>query len=393
MRSDKGNNENMRRKKTKKKKNKVKLIVFTIFTVLVLFAAGFSAYSWYMLNKFDRHKIDNSDSALGIHEEIANKTSELKDVTNIALFGIDNRSEGEHGRSDSIIILTIDKKHDKIKLSSIMRDSYVNIDGHGKDKINHAYAFGGPQLAIKTINQNYGLNIRDFVTVDFNGLAEIIDALGGLQINIRKDEVQYVNNGILEVSNLNKKEYPYIDGPGMLNLNGVQAVSYSRIRSTAGGDFERTDRQRLVLELMFKKIQTAGVTKYPALVNSLSKYVTTSLGSSDMIKIGTEVLTNGITTVEQQRFPLDGYSTGKTINKVWYLVYNDEVTRKQIYDYIFDDIKPNQGNPDKPDLGNTSTKSSTTNKTSGTTKSSGTSSTSNNKTNTTTKTNSTNTKK
>lgn len=334
---------NKRKTRSEKKKSKKLKIALISILFVVLFLSGFGLFYVYnTLNKVDKTTISRSNEDLGIDKNILNKTSGKDNIINIALYGVDNRSENDRGRSDSIIVLTVDKQHKKLKMSSIMRDSYVNIDGHGKDKINHAYAFGGPQLAIKTLNQNFGLNIKDFVTVDFGNMEDIIDAMGGITLKIRDDEVNYVNIGVNYQASLRGVSPKLLTKPGLQQVDGMQALAYSRIRSTAGGDFERTDRQRIVLEALFNKIKTAGLTQYPSIVNKLSPYVKTSFSSTDMLKLGTDVFTSGMSTIEQERFPLDGYSKGGLINKIWYLQYDEEATKEQIYKYIFEDIKPTQ---------------------------------------------------
>ena len=149
-----------------KKRSKIVLwILGVIISILLLTIGGIYAYGNHLFNKIEKIEIDKSD--VGIKDEVEEKLSAYSDsVINIALFGID-AEDGGVGRSDSIIIATIDTTHKKFKLTSIMRDSYVAIEGHGDDKINHAYAFGGPQLAIKTLNENFDLNIDDFVAVTY----------------------------------------------------------------------------------------------------------------------------------------------------------------------------------------------------------------------------------
>ncbi|SHJ80020.1 transcriptional attenuator, LytR family [Clostridium amylolyticum] len=357
----------------KKKKKGVKIFLLTLF-FLVLFVVGYGAfYTLNILGKVNTTAISKSHADLGIADE--NKHPDKDYITNILLLGIDKRDEKDVGRSDAMMILTLDTKHKKIKLSSIMRDSYVSIDKHGKDKLNHAYAYGGPELAIKTVNQNFGLNITEFVLVDYDGLESIIDALGGVDIDVKKTEFKLVNDYIHDLAVLKKTDPPYLKNSGSQTLNGMQAVAYSRIRYVGDGDYERTERQRRVLSGMFDKIKTAGITKYPTLVNKLLPYVKTSLDTKEILAAGTDVMKSGMSNLEQERFPVDGYNDGKEINKIWYLLFNQEVTKKQMYDYIFEDIKPTPGNVNKPDLGNTSTKSSgsSSSKTSGTTKTSGTS--------------------
>ena len=232
-------------KKTKKKKSiffKIGISLLSILIILIVIGIG-TFYSFF--NKVDKVKIDTTK--LNINEKDLDKYQEIKNIKNIAFFGID-AEDGQAGRSDAIIILTIDSTHKKLKLTSIMRDSYVNIEGHGMDKINHAYAFGGPELAIQTINTNFGLNIEDFVSVNFSSLPKIIDLLGGVDINITAEEVPHIQG---------------IDIEGPHTLTGEQALSYSRIRYATGGDFVRTDRQRTVLNSLLSKFSQMPVTSYP----------------------------------------------------------------------------------------------------------------------------------
>lgn len=332
--------EERNKKLNNKKNNKLKIFLISIFFI-ILFLVGFGAlYIYNALNKVENDKISKSNEDVGIEQETVDKFTGKDKIINIALFGIDNRNSEDKGRSDSIMIFTVDKVTKKLKMSSIMRDSYVNIEGRGKDKINHAYAFGGPQLAIKTINQNFELNIRDYVTVDFGNMEDIIDSLGGIDLNIRQDELKYINAYITELSSLKKVTPPLITQTGNQRVDGIQAVAYSRIRYTSGGDYERTERQRIVLEALLNKIKSSGITQYPSIVNKLLPYVKTSLTSTDILKIGTDVLTSGITKIEQERFPVDGYCNGGYINKIWYLQFDEAATKDQIYKYVFEDIKP-----------------------------------------------------
>jgi LCP family protein required for cell wall assembly len=330
-------------KKTTKKHKILKItLLSTLF--IVLFSASFvGVYAYNLFNKLETTPIDKTNDALGITQEVEQKIAETKkedEVINIALFGLDQRDLKEAGRSDSIVIMSIDKAHKKIKLSSIMRDSYVSISGHGKDKINHAYAFGGPQLAIKTLNETYGLNIKDYATVNFFSLAKLIDALGGVTVEVKSYEVNEINIYIKEVADISKSKYTPIKKAGVQNLNGAQAVSYSRIRHVGDGDYERTERQRRVITALMEKVRAAGITKYPDLVNQLLPYVSTSMNSADIVKIGLDVLTSGITTIEQERFPVDGYGDGQMIKGVYYQVFDQKTAKEQMFKYIYEDVKP-----------------------------------------------------
>ena len=166
------------------------LIIFIIFVVVVV--GGFG-YVFYDLSKINTMKISKKDGDLGIKSTATTNVEQSNDVTNIALFGLDRRAKTDSSRSDSMIVLSIDQKHKKIKMSSLMRDFYVSVDGHGQTKLTHAYAYGGAQLAIKTINKNFNLNIRDYVAVDFYDLENLINAIGGVTINVQQDEVPLIN--------------------------------------------------------------------------------------------------------------------------------------------------------------------------------------------------------
>ncbi len=325
----------------KKKGNKgLKITLLSIFFILI-FIIGFGGfYIFSTLNNMDKETIAKDNESIGIEKETLDKFEGMDDITNILLLGIDSRSTDYVGRSDSMMILTIDNIHNKLKLTSLMRDSYVDIDGHGKDKLNHAYAFGKGQLAIKTVNQNFQLNIKDFVAVDFNGLEDMIDALGGVNMTITNEELASLNSSITEQSRLRGVSPKHIDKAGSYNLNGIQAVAYARIRYASGGDYKRTERQRVVLEAMFNKIKNAGVTQFPAIANELLPNVRTSLSNMQVISLGTKVLSSGISGIEQQRFPLDKHSKGGYIGKVWYLQFDKDATREEIYNYLFNDIKP-----------------------------------------------------
>lgn len=142
-----------------------------------------------------------------------------------------------------------------------------------------------------------------------------------------------------EVANLEKQTFKAITRTGLQNLDGKQAVAYSRIRYTAGGDFVRTERQRTVLSALLTKIQGIGKLEFPSIVAKLLPYTKTSMSSIEIIKLGSAIFTNDIKTIDQERFPLDGYCSGKTIGGVWYLVPDIKATRLQMYKYIYEDVR------------------------------------------------------
>lgn len=302
----------------KKKRIWPKVLISILVVIAIIFSGGYF-YIHNKLSKMNKVEIDKAD--LGISQDISTNYNNTDKIKNIALFGVD-APDGENGRSDSIMIATIDPVHKKLKLTSIMRDSYVNIPDRGLDKINHAYAFGGPQLAIKTINENFGLNIEDYMTVNFSSLPIIIDALGGVDITITDEEVSHI---------------PGISSAGTYTLTGDQALAYSRIRYAEGGDYKRTERQRTVLEGLFAKALSMPASSYVSILDTVLPYVQTNMSSSTILSIGTKALTSFEGQLEQQRFPLDGYCEGEMIDGVYYLTFDVETTKQQFMDYIFKD--------------------------------------------------------
>ena len=329
-------NNNRKNKKNKKKKS----LGFKIFIgfICVVLALGIVAggYVIGMLNKIDNNIVVNPDN-LGIEKEEIQQIENSQKIVNIALFGVD-ATDGNSGRSDATMVATIDPVHKKLKLTSFMRDSYVYINGYGQDKLNHAYAYGNAELAIRTLNENFGLNIEDFVTVNFSSLPIIIDTLGGVDIEITNEELNYINNYINDINAKDGTSSPGIYSAGVQHLNGVQALAYSRIRYTAGGDYKRTERQRTVLNALFKKISSTSPTSYNSLLNEILPLVQTSLSSTEILSLGTKVLSIG-NNLEQDRFPRDEYAQGAMINGVSYITFDIETTKQQVRDYIFEDIK------------------------------------------------------
>lgn len=333
------NNNRKRSQKSRSKRNKNKkknIWLIALASMLGLFmvtVGGGYFYVTNMLNKMDN--VDLDEAKLGINEELSKKYGK---VQNIALFGID-ATDGGNGRSDSTMILTVDREHKKLKLTSLMRDSYVDIDGRPtKEKLNHPYAYGGPELAIKTINDTFNLNIKDFVAVNFSSLPKIIDTLGGIYIDIDSEELKYINGYISDLNRLNKTNVKSITNIGNQLLNGTQAMAYCRIRYTSGGDYKRTERHREVLEKLFEGIQKTSISKYPSILNDLMPMVKTNLSTSEILGIGTNMVNMG-GGLQQDRFPKDVDSKGIEVNKVYYLDFNRDVTIDKLHKWLFEDIK------------------------------------------------------
>lgn len=322
--------------KTEKQQRKRKIIL-SIGAILIFLIVFIVVYIYSTLGKINKVNIAKDNSSLGIDSTYFN-TDVSKDIINIAFLGVDKR-EGDVGRSDATLVLTIDKKHNKTKISSFLRDCYVPIEGHGKTKLNHAYAYGGPQLSIKTLNENFGLNIKDFVKVNFSELSHVIDAVGGVNVTIKDYEVKEVNKYIDDVAKETNQASKHITAGSQI-LSGVQAVGYTRVRYAGNGDVERTERQRTVLNSIFYKIKSSGASQYPNIVNQILPYVETSMSSSEILNLGLSMISSGLSNLEQQEFPLENYRKGQIINNVWYWVFDETATKEHVRKYIFEDINP-----------------------------------------------------
>jgi len=301
-------------------------IVLSVVLCIVLIIGVAAGVILHDLGKsIDTNEI-NTDN-LGVTQGLSDK------VINIALFGVDARSEGATTRSDTIIILSVDNKNSAIKISSIMRDSYVTIPGHGKDKINHAYAFGGPELAIATLNENFDLNITHYASVDFGDMAEIVDSVGGVTIDVASNEVSMLNALVDEQNKVTGSKSPHISKGGTQLLNGTQATAYARIRYVGNGDYQRTERQRTVLMALFNKMLAQPVSKYPEMAKAVFAICETNFKLSDLPAYLPFVLKKP--SIYLNRFPQDSECHGGLIDGIYYMSFEEEKTVQKLHDFIY----------------------------------------------------------
>lgn len=222
-------------------------------------------------------------------DDITVKTKAPKNVSyrNIALFGVDSR-DGQllaGTRSDTMIIASINEKTKEVKLVSVYRDSFLNIGEDTYNKANAAYAFGGPTQAVDMLNRNLDLDISDYVTVGFSGLIDTVDAIGGIDINIEEEEIQYLNSYQICMAEELGLEYTPIENSGLQTLNGIQTTAYCRIRYTAGSDFKRTQRQRNVIIQILEKSKTMSIMELNKAVDAVLPKVSTSLSIGEIIQL------------------------------------------------------------------------------------------------------------
>ncbi len=291
---------------------KVMLIIFVILIILLGVGAGVGV--WYVKDKLSKvNYVEIASSEIKVTQGVEEK---MEGYRTIAIFGVDSRNnELEKGtRSDCIILATINEKTKEVSLTSVYRDTYLEITGRQLDKVTHAYSYGGPALAISTLNINMDLNIKEFVTVNFSSVVDIVNAVGGVSMNITSEELKYINEYIDEVNNVTKNNASHITKAGTQNLNGVQALAYGRIRYTAGGDYKRTERMRDILMAVVNKAKKMSVTKLNSLADTLLPKVYTNINSGEIISLIPQLVSYKIT--DSTGWP---YKTeGKTINGVWY---------------------------------------------------------------------------
>lgn len=310
------------------------LLMAAVASVLVV--GGMYAYRLHETLQYDYDdSLDGAD--LGV------RSISPSGITNIALFGIDARPGEETARSDSIMIMTVDNTRGKIKLTSVMRDSLVEIDGD-REKINHAYT-QGPKQAVRTLNETFDLDITEYATVNFNQMCDIIDTAGGVNLTVYDYEIKETNRFIreycVEQRGIPNYEDYYITEEGYQWLNGVQAMSYARIRKNGtGDDWQRVNRQAKVLKCLFAQVQGLSIGKLADLAGEILPNVKTSLKITELTPLMTKMLRHGSPVVEHFRLPVDGYWEYSSDGA--YILFDSEVAAEQLHEYIYNDRLPKE---------------------------------------------------
>ena len=318
--------------KEKKKRKGLKVFGITVLVLIVILLAIVGAIAIFINSKIGMmQQVELDESDLGISEQAQESLSGYR---NIALFAVDSRDDNlEKGnRSDGIIIASINNNTKEIKLISVYRDTYVQIEGHGLDKITHAYSYGSAPLAVKTLNTNLDLNITEFATVNFDAVAEAVDALGGVTINIEsQSELNYLNSYIDETARVTGKSNAKVTSTGKQNLNGVQAVAYARIRYTAGGDYKRTERMRTVLEAMLTKLKTKNISEINNFVDTILPEVYTNITAGDIFGLVPSLMDYKV--VESIGWPYE--TKGITLDRWYGVPVTLESNVKQLHQEAF----------------------------------------------------------
>lgn len=369
-----------KRRKNKRSRTVLKIIGAFFCLLIIAFGGGMIYIATDLLEDLSTTTITKDPVELGINEaEIIMDDS----IKNIALFGVDSRVGEFSGLSDVIMILTVDNRHKSLKMTSILRDSRVPIEGETLDggyldnwdtKINEAYYHGGPKLAIRTLNRNFGLDITDYVTINFTNMAAIVDAFGGVEIQVTGEEVQQINQNLWALSQeveeekekaaasgtYNDYNFPqvlhsdfFLDVNGTVDiqygeyeggtylLNGNQAVAYGRIRKI-DSDFKRAQRQQTVFTALVERLKTMSFGDYPSLIKQMMPYCETSLGLSDIVGM-TPILTGNF-TIQSINVPDSQYETdlfdGLAEDGLWYYIYDVTNAAKRISSFIYEDASP-----------------------------------------------------
>ncbi len=389
MSSYSSSKEYNKRRKNRRGRTVAKSLFGVLCVLMILLGTGAMYVSTELIGDLTTTTITKDKDALGIQE-----TAILDDsIKNIALFGLDSRTSEFKGQSDVIMILTVDNRHHAIKMTSIMRDTRVPIEGQGFEqyidgwdtRINAAYAYGGPELAIRTLNQHFGLDIEDYVTINFVNMAAIVDAFGGVELELTGEEMAQVNlnltNLTLEVQEqqerdlaagtYNELNYPeitredyFLDAYGSPDfnstsfqggkylLNGNQAVAYGRIRNI-GSDYVRVARQQKVFAALVGRVKNISVTEYPGLIKQLMPYCDTNLFLDDIVGMA-PILTSSFDiqsiTVPDVNYETDLYDgpVQEGENEVYYLIYDVTNAAQRVSAFIYE-----EGSPYWDDYGNT----------------------------------------
>lgn len=314
-------------KKKKKRLKKKVLLIIDLFLLVIVLGIG---YFLVLANKTQR---DNSGDDSIVTNDIDN--ADLEGYRNIALFGVDSRENTleKSTHTDTIIVASINRKTKDIKLASIYRDTYVEIPDNGFNKINAAYFKGGYPLALNTINTNFDLDVKEFVTVNFNAIVKVIDLLGGITLDITDAELKYVNGYTKELNQINGTDVGKLKSSGTQLVNGTHATAYARIRYTKGGDFKRTERQRIVVQKIFDKAKKADLATVNAIINEIFPQIYTNLNNMDMLSLAKDIFSYNI--VDQTGFPFD--NTAEYYKKISYVFPVDlEANVTRLHEFLFE---------------------------------------------------------
>ena len=285
-------------------------------------------------------QLAQSDASTNNEENTGRKESDtedaIDDIFNILVIGCDSRKKGGVGRSDAMILFSVNEATEKIHMTSIMRDSYVSIPGKGNNRINAAYAFGGGNLLLDTIETNFGVDVDKYVSFDFYSFIDIVDSIGGIEIEVTEAEIPVLNSYVKELNKLNgrKEDTYYVKESGLQHLNGTQALGYARIRYAGDGDFERTNRQRIVIAKVLEKAKTLNVLEINDLLNTFLPQIKTNLSQEEILSLLLKALEYLQYDLESHRLPVDDSWKYMRVNGMSVLGIDVEKNQKALKEFI-----------------------------------------------------------
>lgn len=317
----------------RQKKSLLGRLVKLLLTLIVALFLIYSAIA--MIGILGMNRVETGDRG------VTSGSLDASYVKNVLVIGTDTRDpEQERGRSDSMILVSMNSKTHDIYMTSFMRDAYVDIPGNGSGKLNAAYSYGGPELLMDTLESNYDVHIDDYVMITFSACAEMIDAVGGVELTISDEEAQAVNEILIsEVNEImgDEREDDLLDGGGTLTLDGKQALSYSRIRYVGNADFERTERQRTVMQQVMEKVK-GNPLRLASICMSALPEMTTNLSVGALYGYAVTTPLKLVTyDMQQQRIPADGTFSGADIGGESVLQVDFAAAHQQLEDTVFAD--------------------------------------------------------
>ena len=322
--------------KRAKKRKKAKMITFAIEAVILIVLL----VVLYVLNRTELlSKVTYDDEVVqdSVNELTEETLEVMEEYTNIALFGLDTRQAGSLGkgnRSDTIMVASINNDTKDVKIVSIYRDSYLNLANDKYRKCNEAYSVGGPEQAVAMLNMNLDLKIDHYMSVDFLAVSEVVDLLGGIEIDVDEYEIEHLNNYTVETSKVTGKKTQKLTKTGLQTLDGVQATSYCRIRYTAGDDFKRTERQREVLETIAKKAKTMSVSQLDEIIKKVFPMCATNMTVDQLLAIAADGLSYNI--VGTSGFPFDVVTDSVGSAGSCVVPVDMEKNVSQLHKYLYD---------------------------------------------------------
>ena len=319
--------------KKKKKWSTTKKVVLSLLAVLVILVGTVLGFYQHVKNKIYIEKepsISKSDTEF----------QEVKGITNVLLIGVDARDLDEPCRSDSMIIATLDNNNKKVKLTSLFRDTLVDIPGHGEAKLNAAYMLGGPELLMKTVKETYNVSIDKYIIINFWGFETIVDYIGGIEVDVKDYQLEELNKYIGESTGGN--DCP-VEKAGIQTLNGKQALSYARIRYNVGDEYERTDRQREVIFKVIEKLQNTKPSKYLGIMNTMLEYIKTNIDPLEALNMAYTIYKFPSLEMEQLQIPLVALSETRNYKELGSVFLMDRLQNASIlYNFIYENKYPNE---------------------------------------------------